>query len=34
LPPDVPDEADLAVDVRGTAVPARLAKLPFYTPPG
>ncbi len=32
LPPDVADDADLAVDVRGTAVPARLAKLPFYHP--
>ncbi len=32
LPPDVGDDADLAVDVRGTAVPARLAKLPFYHP--
>jgi aminomethyltransferase len=33
LPPDVTEEADIAIDVRGTAVPARLAKLPFYKPP-
>jgi aminomethyltransferase len=34
LPPDVADDADLAVDIRGTAVPARLTKLPFYHPEG
>jgi aminomethyltransferase len=33
LPPDVTEDADIAIDVRGTAVPARLAKLPFYKPP-
>jgi len=32
LPPDVAEDADLAVDVRGTPVPARLASLPFYRP--
>jgi len=32
LPPDVTEDAELAVDVRGTAVPARLASLPFYRP--
>jgi aminomethyltransferase len=34
LPPDVDDGAGLAIDVRGTAVPTRLAKLPFYRPAG
>jgi aminomethyltransferase len=32
LPPDVPADAALAIDVRGSAVPARLAELPFYKP--
>ena len=32
LPPDLPDDAALAIDVRGTAVPARRVELPFYKP--
>jgi aminomethyltransferase len=30
LPPDVGDDRDLAIDVRGTEVPARVVPLPFY----
>ena len=29
LPPDVPDDATVAIDVRGEAVPARIVPLPF-----
>jgi aminomethyltransferase len=29
LPPDVPDDANVAIDVRGEAVPARIVPLPF-----
>jgi aminomethyltransferase len=30
LPPDVGEGSEVAVDVRGTTVPARVVKLPFY----
>ena len=30
LPPDVAEERDVAIDVRGTEVPARVVALPFY----
>jgi aminomethyltransferase len=30
LPPDVGEERDVAIDVRGTEVPARVVALPFY----
>ncbi|MFP3901916.1 MAG: glycine cleavage system aminomethyltransferase GcvT [Acidimicrobiia bacterium] len=34
LPPDVGEGSEVAVDVRGTAVPARVVGLPFYRAPG
>jgi len=30
VPPDLPEAVDLAIDVRGTAVPARIVPTPFY----
>jgi glycine cleavage system T protein (aminomethyltransferase) len=30
LPPDVGDDSEVAIDVRGTEVPARVVPLPFY----
>jgi aminomethyltransferase len=30
VPPDLPEAVDLAIDIRGTAVPARIVPTPFY----
>ena len=30
LPPDIEDDTEVAVDVRGTALPAKVVKTPFY----
>jgi aminomethyltransferase len=34
LPPELGEGSELAVDIRGTAAPARIVPLPFYRPAG
>jgi aminomethyltransferase len=34
LPPDVGEEADVVVDIRGVHAPARVVPTPFYRPAG
>jgi aminomethyltransferase len=34
LPPEVREGTDVAIDVRGSEVPARVVPLPFYRRPG